>query len=82
MKVRVTTTIESDVDITIPYYSKNGGFVYKIFSEKECIRVSESDNEIKVLPIGCALTGDFCTAEYFNTSYKKVQTELGKAFIV
>jgi hypothetical protein len=52
MEIKLTETIEKVVNIEFPYYSKSANAAYKVFNEKEMLRVGSYWPEISYTDYG------------------------------
>lgn len=78
--IEVTQRIESkgNLEIELPYYTRNGNAVYKVYSNNRCLLAWKSDisenNQLEQQNISLAFMEGWeeITAEIFNEQYEKV----------
>jgi hypothetical protein len=80
MKIKVSKTIEEEVELSLPAYRKGSCHWFKIISDKLAIQVTDLEDwySISQTTTGMALTQgkDECTAEEFTSKYVKINSVL------
>jgi hypothetical protein len=76
MKIKVSKTIEEEMELTLPAYRKGSCHWFKIISDKLAIQVTDLDgwNSIQQTTTGMALTHGIieCTEREFNSKYEEI----------
>jgi hypothetical protein len=76
MKIKVSKTIEEEVELSLPAYRKGVCHYYKIISDKLAIQVTDLENWSAISQVGTSIavsTGkDECTEEEFNAKYEEI----------
>ena len=57
MEIKVSKSIDTEVDITLPYYCKTFSHIYKVYSEDLCIQVHIGTDINKRTSIGIHHSG-------------------------
>lgn len=87
MKIKVKKEVETEVDVTFPFYLKYGFSLHKVLSEDSFITV-RSDRYVSAIDIHnkCGSTvalfldkNEPCTEEEFNDTYEKALQQLQTA---
>ena len=81
MEIRIKKTIEEKVNVALPFYRKDNCHHYKVYSENNCIQVTDLDTYscgIQIGHIGLAIseTNVECTQEEFEEAFNKVKEQL------
>jgi hypothetical protein len=78
MKITKKTTIEEQVEISLPAYykSKTGYFHYKIYSEENCLCVYENEIGIKHAWLPFAIESEPSNADEFLAGYNRALSNL------
>lgn len=81
-KIRVTVTSKEvkEIEISFPYYTRNGSIYCKFFSEDKAIWVADYGFNIEIECSDCVpeswLTNDPITEEEFNAKFNEVMNAL------
>lgn len=81
MEITIKKIIEEKVNVELPFYKKDNCHHYKVYSESECIYVTDLDTfgfAIQKGNISLALAeGNVgCTKEEFEEAFNKVKEQL------
>ena len=78
MKIKTKQTVEVETEITLPAFYKSAVFHFKIYSEENCIAVSDDGIEIKRAGLPFILDIIESTETEFLTAYDKTLSTFNK----
>ena len=76
--MKIKSTVEVEHEITLPAYYKSSAFHFKIYSEENCIAVSDDGIEIKRAGLPFILDVTESTETEFFKAYNKTLSTLNK----
>jgi hypothetical protein len=80
MKLTTKKTVEEELEITLPYFTKTICHYYKVYSDTHCICVTNlaGYNSITIHQSSLAFGGNYevCTEQEFLDMFNKVNSEL------
>jgi hypothetical protein len=80
MKLTTKKTVEVEITLTLPYFTKTICHYYKVYSEDYCIAVTNLAGykgvQIQQSSLAFASTYEVCTEQEFNEMFNLINSEL------
>lgn len=83
MTIKITQSTQTEVEIKLPYFAKQGNQIfYKIVSDKHCILVDTSENNMAIqkahAPMPFNVKAIECTEQEFNEAYHETWIKINE----
>ena len=83
MKLKIKTETTTEVEIELPVYRKASCFFYKVYSDENCIQVTDTVSHSGIIVAHAELAwhldgGTDCTKEEFEDAFAKVASQLSE----